>query len=79
MPQNKDLHIRLSDDDFNLLKKKADEANMTSSHYIRYLIRGDAKSYPEVRRLLTELKREVNYIGHNIDQLVHRSLSLIHI
>lgn len=73
MGQNKDLHIRLTEEDFAMLRQKAEAANMTNSNYIRFLIRGDAKSYPEVRRLLTELKREVNYIGHNIDQLVHRN------
>lgn len=62
-------HCRLTRKEADRLKEQARERGMTESAYIRLLLSGKPKDYPETRILLKELVREVNAIGNNINQI----------
>lgn len=63
--------FRLSVKDAKMLEKKAKEANMTESEYLRLMISQKPNDYPEVRQLLRDLINEVNRIGVNINQITY--------
>lgn len=63
--------FRLSVKDANLLKAKAEDADMTESEYLRLMISQKPNDYPEVRQLLRDLINEVNRIGININQITY--------
>lgn len=63
--------FRLSVKDAKMLEKKAKEANMSESEYLRLLISQKPNDYPEVRQLLRDLINEVNRIGININQITY--------
>lgn len=53
-----------------MLKEKAKQAGMSDSAYIRFLISQKPGDHVQIRKLLKDLISEVNYIGHNINQIV---------
>lgn len=63
--------FRLSVMDAKMLEKKAKEANMSESEYLRLMISQKPNDYPEVRQLLRDLINEVNRIGVNINQITY--------
>ena len=63
--------FRLSVKDAKMLEKKAKEANMSESEYLRLMISQKPNDYPEVRQLLRDLINEVNRIGVNINQITY--------
>lgn len=63
--------FRLSVTDAKLLEKKAKEANISESEYLRLMISQKPNDYPEVRQLLRDLINEVNRIGVNINQITY--------
>lgn len=67
--------VRLSIGEMDLLRKKAEEAGVTQSAYLRRMITGQPTDYPEIRLLLKQLVQEVNAIGHNINQITKNNNS----
>ena len=64
--------LRMTPDEAKLLKEKADASGLSESGYLRLLITQKPNDYPEIRVLLKQLINEVNHIGININQIVHR-------
>lgn len=62
--------VRMTPEEAAELNKKAQQANMTESAYLRLMIRQKPNDYPEIRLLLKELINEINHIGNNINQIV---------
>ncbi|MBP3339076.1 MAG: plasmid mobilization relaxosome protein MobC [Lachnospiraceae bacterium] len=48
---------------------------MKEAEYFRFLLSQKPMDYPEIRKLLTELINQVNYIGRNINQIVYNNNS----
>lgn len=68
-------HYRLSVQDAEIFKEKAQEAGMTESDYFRLLITQQPNDYPEIRVGLKVLINEVNRIGVNINEIVYNNNS----
>ena len=65
--KTKMLRIRLTDDEYNLLKQKAEQANKTMSEFIReYIVTGKVKSKC---KQLPSLILHLSKIGNNINQI----------
>lgn len=64
--------LRLNREDQKILEIRSQEANMCEADYLRLLLRQKPNDYPEIRVLVKELINEVNHIGNNINQIVHR-------
>ncbi len=70
--------FRLSPREASMLADKAQQANLTESEYLKLMISQKPNGYPEIRILLRELINEVNHIGININQIVHKHNSGIY-
>lgn len=64
--------FRLSPEVTAELAEKAEKMNMTESEYLGFMISQKPADYLEMRILLRELINEVNHIGTNINQIVHK-------
>jgi len=71
--KTKMLRIRLTDDEYNLLKEKADKAGKTMSEFVRdYITKGKVNSKcKDLPSLILHLSR----IGNNINQIA-RNLNI---
>lgn len=69
---NKDLikKVRFTSSEYSLVIEQAEKNKMNFSAYVRYMLSGKPKSNYELRMAIRELINEVNYIGHNINQIV---------
>ena len=75
MNNNKQLHIRLSEDDSNLLADKARRTCLSQSSLVRVLIRGFLpKEKPDDR--FYDAMRQLSGIDNNINQLAAKANSL---
>ena len=61
--------FRMTRQEADLLKERAEERGMKESEYIRLLLSQKPNDYPEIRILLKELVNEVNAVGNNINQI----------
>lgn len=68
-------NYRLTKQDADRLREKAEEAGMSESEYFRLLITQKPNDYPEIRYSIKELINEVNRIGVNINEIVHNNNS----
>ena len=64
--------VFLSEKEKKHLDKQAETAGLTKSHLIRKLIM-DEDIQPRPPEELPKLLRELNYIGHNINQIAHKA------
>lgn len=67
--------IRFNEKEYKLVMEKANANNMNFSAYVRFVISNVKATNPELRALLIKLINEVNYIGHNINQVVRNNNS----
>lgn len=63
-------NFRITEEENRKFHQLAEEHQMKESVYFRFLISQKPKDYPEIVQLLKQLINEVNYIGHNINQIV---------
>ena len=68
-------HYRMSAELAAEVRKKAEEAGMKESEYVRFLVTQRPDDYPEIRESLKALINEVNRIGVNINEIVHNNNS----
>lgn len=68
-------NYRLTKQDADQLREKAEAAGMSESEYFRLLITQKPNDYPEIRYSIKELINEVNRIGVNINEIVHNNNS----
>ena len=50
--------------------REAGKKNMNFSSYVRYATKLDKNMDPEFIKAIYKLANEINYIGHNINQVV---------
>lgn len=62
-------NFRITEEENQRFHQLAEEHQMKESVYFRFLISQKPKDYPEIVQLLKRLINEVNYIGHNINQI----------
>ena len=64
--KNKQINIRLSEQEITLLKRKAKQSNMTMSKFVLSLANNGQII---VINDLVEMQRQLRYIGNNLNQL----------
>ena len=69
--RNKAIIVRLNDKEKEHLQKQAAIAGLKMESLIRKLIMG-LDIQPRPPEELPKLLREINYIGHNINQIAHK-------
>ena len=67
--------IRMNEKEYRMICEHTKDANMNFSAYTRMLLLNQTKTNPEYKRLLSKLITEINYIGHNINQIVRNNNS----
>lgn len=67
--------VRITPAEEKVLRERCAEFNMKEAEYFRFLLSQKPMDYPEIRKLLTELINQVNYIGRNINQIVYNNNS----
>ncbi len=72
MNYTRSITIRCTPEERSNLKRRAAKFNMKESDFFRYLMSGETKNHPFVVQELSKLSKEINYIGHNINQIVYR-------
>lgn len=70
--------FRMTRQEADLLKERAEERGMKESEYIRLLLSQKPNDYPEIRILLKELVNEVNAVGNNINQITRNHNSKLY-
>ena len=60
------------------LKKKVQRAGMSESEFLRLMISGKPKDYPEIRTELNRLTNEVHRIGVNINEIVYNNNTMLY-
>lgn len=74
---NKDIikKIRFTDAEYSLILEQMESYNMNFSAYVRFAVSNVKTTNPELRSMILKLINEVNYIGHNINQIVRNNNS----
>ena len=67
--------IRFSQREYRRISESAKKSGMTFSAYIRYMAGREVVSDPKIKAELSHLSTEINYIGHNINQVVKNNNS----
>ena len=67
MERTKKITIRLTSDEYLLLKQKANNLDITLSEYIRKKILGNREKI--INKCTKELLYEINRIGNNLNQI----------
>ncbi len=70
--------FRMTRQEADLLRERANERGMKESEYIRLLLSQKPNDYPEIRILLKELVNEVNAVGNNINQVTRNHNSKLY-
>jgi len=71
--KDKQVRFRLEQNDFEQLQKRADNAGMTVSKYLRYQVikeGGDMTVTPQAEQQLKDYFVSVNRLGNNVNQLM---------
>ena len=77
---NKDItkRVRLTENECRKIMKEAKKKNMNFSAYVRYATKLDKNMDPEFIKAIYNLANEINYIGHNINQVVKNNNSKLY-
>ena len=68
--KNKVVHIRLDEKTYNIVVADSKRTDKNISAYIRGLILSTTiGTAPEIKRVMNDLRREINKIGVNINQI----------
>ncbi|MDU4972609.1 MAG: plasmid mobilization relaxosome protein MobC [Hungatella hathewayi] len=67
--------IRLSPEELEELRRKAEEQGLKESQYMRMLITNRPRDYPDLLEVMQSLTNEVNHIGININQITKNNNS----
>lgn len=67
--------IRFSNKEYRLIMERASENEMNLSAYLRFAGMNTKATDPKMRQVIIKLINEVNYIGHNINQIVRNNNS----
>lgn len=67
--------IRLTQTEYDYIKKNARRSGLSASAYMRSMIKDIPTIDPAFKKQLNNLINEINYIGHNINQIVKNNNS----
>ncbi len=67
--------IRLTQNEYDSLNRAARRSGLNVSTYLRNMVKDIPSIDPEFKKQLNILINEVNYIGHNINQIVKNNNS----
>ena len=70
--------IRLTTEELEELRRRAEESGLKESQYMRMLITNRPRDYPELLEALQSLTNEVNHIGININQITKNNNSSLY-
>lgn len=75
--KNRDITklIRFNEKEYKFVMESAEMNNMNFSAYVRFAVSNVKTTNPELRSMILKLINEVNYIGHNINQIVRNNNS----
>ncbi len=73
--RNKTKLIRFTQKEIEHIEKEAQRQNKTFSEYARKMMLKKISANSENKQLLSNLITEINYIGHNINQIVKNNNS----
>jgi hypothetical protein len=65
--------FRLTQAEAEELSRRAAEAGMKESEYLRLCLKSRPNDFPEIRKLLRELINEVNHVGNNVNQIARKT------
>lgn len=71
--------IRFNNKEYGIIVEQAKKNNMNVSNFLRYRAMNIPYSNPEMLKAIYKLVNEVNFIGHNINQIVRNNNSRIYI
>ncbi len=77
---NKDItkRVRLTENECKKIMSEAGKKSMNFSSYVRYATKLDKNMDPEFIKAIYKLANEINYIGHNINQVVKNNNSKLY-
>ena len=77
---NRDItkRVRLTENECRKIMKEAKKKNMNFSAYVRYAAKLNKNMDPEFIKAIYKLANEINYIGHNINQVVKNNNSKLY-
>jgi uncharacterized protein Yka (UPF0111/DUF47 family) len=67
--------FRISETEAEELSRRAAEAGMSESDYLRLCIKSSPNDFPEIRKAIKQLINEINSIGVNVNQIARNSNS----
>ena len=67
--------FRITDEEAEELSRRAAEAGMSESDYLRLCLNSSPNDYPEIRKIIKKLINEINSIGVNVNQIAKNSNS----
>ena len=67
--------FRITDDEAEDLSRRAAEAGMSESSFLRLCLRSSPNDFPEIRKTIKLLINEINSIGVNVNQIARNSNS----
>ena len=67
--------FRVSDEEAEELSRRAEEAGMSESKYLRLCLQSSPNDFPEIRKIVKQLINEINSIGVNVNQIAKNSNS----
>ncbi len=73
--KDKILRLRVDQDEYEIIYKNVKKSKKKFSEYAREMLTQNVVESPECRELLSKLITEINYIGHNINQIVKNNNS----
>ena len=75
MSENKDIikGFRITENEAEELSRRASEAGMSESQYLRLCLSSSPNDFPEIRKAIKQLINEINSIGVNVNQIARNS------
>lgn len=61
------------------LSRRAAEAGMSESDYLRLCLSSSPNDFPEIRKMIREMINEINHVGTNINQITRNNNAGIYI
>ena len=61
------------------LSRRAAEAGMSESDYLRLCLSSSPNDFPEIRKMIREMINEINHVGTNINQIARNNNAGIYI
>lgn len=71
--------FRLTKIEAEELSRRAAEAGVSESDYLRLCLKSSPNDFPEIRKMIRELINEINHVGVNINQITRNNNAGVYI